>query len=80
MATKTAAFERYHVYGTRGTFMLRLTYRGYPRAEQPYTGREAMRAMFAIAQAQGFTHAHYEDERGKRARVPLNKFYDLYCN
>lgn len=80
MATKTATFERYHVRGTRGTYMLRITYQGWPLAEQLYTGLDSMRAMFAIAQAQGFTHARYQDERGSRARAPLNRFYDRHCN
>ena len=77
--TKTATFVLYHVWGTRGQFMLRLAYRGYCVAEKPDQGQATLRELWSVAQAQGFTHALYEDDRGRRARMPLNRFYNRYC-
>lgn len=77
---KTATIENYHVWGTRGHYITRLMHRGYTLAERPDQGQATVRELWQLAQAQGFTHALYVDPRGRRPRMPLNRFYDRYCN
>lgn len=67
--TKTVTIERYHVFGTRSTYVVRALYRGRSVTwSRDNLDTEDLPRIQSVCKAQGFTHANYVGDWGKRTK------------